>query len=69
MINVNLPIYGVPQKLKEYATSKKDVRQHIERLPPTNLRLYNEDIYKPIDYRIGSDIGGSSKIESSSFSD
>ncbi len=26
----NLPIYGVPDKLKDYATTKKDIREGVE---------------------------------------
>jgi len=28
--NLNLPVYGVPDKLKEYATSKKDISKGSE---------------------------------------
>ena len=34
LMNRNLPIYGVPAKLKDYATSKKDTKAGQERLPP-----------------------------------
>ena len=34
LINKNLPIYGVPSKLKDYETSKKDVKAGQEKLPP-----------------------------------
>jgi hypothetical protein len=27
---VNLPVYGVPDKLKDFLTSKKDIREGIE---------------------------------------
>lgn len=33
MMNANLPVYMVPGKVKEYETSKKDVKSGIERLP------------------------------------
>jgi hypothetical protein len=32
--NKNLPIYGVPSKLKDIATSKKDIKNGTERMPP-----------------------------------
>jgi len=44
---VNLPIYGVPfAKLKDYATSKKDMKKGVEMIPEENYRLRNEDIYE-----------------------
>ena len=41
----NLPIYGIPFKLKEYQTSKKDISEGHEFTPPSDFRLKNEDIY------------------------
>jgi hypothetical protein len=41
--NLNLPIYGVPDKLKDYATSKKDISQGIEVNPKEEYRLQKED--------------------------
>lgn len=43
---VNLPVYGVPFKLKEFHTSKKDISQGVEVNPPEEFRLSNEDIYE-----------------------
>lgn len=42
----NLPVYGVPDKLKEYHTSKKDIQNGIEVNPQENFRLTQEDVYK-----------------------
>lgn len=41
----NLPIYGVPQKLKDFHTSKKDIAAGCEICPPPDHKLSNEDIY------------------------
>ena len=41
----NLPVYGVPDKLKEYHTSKKDISIGIEVNPQENFRIHGEDIY------------------------
>ena len=46
-MNDNLPIYGVPDKLKEYSTSKKDIKKGNVRMPPDSFRLKNEDTYEP----------------------
>mmetsp|Transcript_41842 Transcript_41842/g.64005 ORF Transcript_41842/g.64005 Transcript_41842/m.64005 type:complete len:457 (-) Transcript_41842:45-1415(-) len=43
---VNLPVYGVPDKLKDYHTSKKDISNGIEVNPQENFRLHGEDIYE-----------------------
>ena len=47
VMNDNLPIYGVPDKLKEYSTSKKDIKKGNVRKPPDSFRLKNEDSYEP----------------------
>lgn len=48
MMNENLPIYGVAaQKLKEYSTSKKDMKAGNEYQPDESHRVKGEDIYKP----------------------
>ena len=48
MLNENLPIYGVPAaKLKEYSTSKKDMKAGSEYQPSEQHRIRSEDIYKP----------------------
>ena len=49
LMNANLPIYGVPTKLKEYATSKKDIKAGTERLPPATYQMHDENDYEPID--------------------
>ena len=43
--NSNLEIYGVPDQLKEYHTSKKDIMNGLEVNPQAKYRLKNEDIY------------------------
>ena len=46
--NENLAIYGIPQKgLKDYATSKKDIKKGIEVTLDETHRLRQEDIYSP----------------------
>lgn len=47
-MNQNLPIFDVPENLKNYATSKKDIKGSTERMPPDNYRNKDEDIYEPI---------------------
>lgn len=44
--SINLPVYGVPDKVKEYHTSKKDISNGIEINPQENYRLNEEDIYE-----------------------
>ena len=47
VMNENLPIYGVAaQKLKEYSTSKKDMKAGNEYQPNDAHRIRSEDIYK-----------------------
>jgi len=41
----NLPVYGVPDKLKHYATTKKDISNGYEVDPKEQFRLRNEDHY------------------------
>jgi hypothetical protein len=48
IMNQNLPIYGVPSKLKDIATSKKDIKNGTERMPPEQYRLRDEDNYEPV---------------------
>jgi hypothetical protein len=46
--NENLPIYGVPAgKLKDYSTSKKDMKRGAEILPEDSYRLRGEDKFTP----------------------
>jgi hypothetical protein len=64
-MNANLPIYGTDKNLKEFATSKKDVANRIEKIPPNTCRLYDEDVFEPI----GSNPSMSSAILSTDSSD
>ena len=48
LMNENLPIYGVPGKVKEFSTSKKDIKAGCEKQPPEGYRLRNEDLFEPI---------------------
>lgn len=47
-MNANLPVYMVPGKVKEFETSKKDVKAGIERIPPDSYWQRSEDIYEPL---------------------
>ena len=42
----NLPVYGVPAKLNEYHTTKKDIAAGLEVNPQENFRIESEDIYE-----------------------
>jgi serum/glucocorticoid-regulated kinase 2 len=42
----NLPVFGVHDKLKDYATSKKDISNGIAIMPKDNYRIIEEDIYQ-----------------------
>jgi len=48
LMNENLPIFGVPGNVKEFATSKKDIKAGTEKVPPDSYRLRNEDLYEPV---------------------
>ena len=48
VMNSNLPVYMVPGKVKEYETSKKDVKAGLEKLPADSYQQRNEDIYEPL---------------------
>ena len=48
-MNQNLPIFDVPENLKQYATSKKEIKEAIEKMPPEKYRNKTEDIYEPFD--------------------
>lgn len=39
-------MYGVPDKLKDFLTSKKDIREGIEVNPQENFRLKDEDVFE-----------------------
>lgn len=47
-MNANLPIYGVAGKLKDIATSKRDIKNGNERMPAEQYRLRDEDLYEPL---------------------
>ncbi len=67
MLNENLPIYGVQAaKLKEFSTSKKDMKAGNEYQPNEQHRIRSEDIYKP---KSGSDLNtsGASGTSAGSF--
>ena len=46
--NENLPIYSVPSKLKEFATTKKECAKNIVKVPPEDFREYKEDLFEPV---------------------
>ena len=48
-MNQNLPIFDVPENLKNYATSKKEIKEAVEKMPPDQYRNKSEDIYEPFD--------------------
>lgn len=41
----NLPVFGVHDKLKDYATSKKDISNGVEVHPKDQYRLAEEDVF------------------------
>ena len=41
----NIPIYGVPDDLSDFHTTKRDISQGMEVIPKEQYRLYNEDKY------------------------
>jgi hypothetical protein len=47
-MNENLPVYGVPGKLAQHATSKNDKKANVDKVPPENYRLRGEDLYEPL---------------------
>ena len=47
-MNKNLPIYDVPAgDLDKYSTSKKDIKNQQEKIPPAEYRNHDEDVYEP----------------------
>ena len=42
-MNTNLPIYGVPDKVKNYCTSKSDAKAGKNKVPIEMYRLVDED--------------------------
>ena len=59
IMNSNVPVFGVPDKLKEFETSKKDVKAGVEKMPPDDARLKDEDLYEPL----GNTSMGSSPLD------
>lgn len=51
----NMPVFGVHDKLKDYATSKKDISNGVEVHPKEEYRLKDEDIFETVG---GSDATG-----------
>lgn len=45
------------KQLKDYATSKKDMKKGVEIVPEENYRLRNEDLYPSESAKIGSKTG------------
>ena len=48
LLNTNLPVYGVPGKLAQHATSKNDMKANVDKVPPETYRLRGEDLYEPL---------------------
>ena len=48
LMNENLPVYGVPGKLKAHCTSKNDAKAGADKIPPESFRLRAEDLYEPL---------------------
>ena len=48
LMNDNLPVYGVPGKLAQHATSKNDKKANVDKIPPETYRLRGEDLYEPL---------------------
>lgn len=68
IMNKNLPIYGLPAniKLKDYCTAKKEIQKGVEKLPPDNYILKNEDLYEPLNDSTNS---STAMTSSSTFDD
>ena len=41
-----MPVYGVPAKLNDYHTTKKDIAAGLEVNPQETYRIESEDIYE-----------------------
>ena len=48
LMNENLPVFGVPGKLKQHCTSKNDAKAQVDKLPPDGYRMRGEDLYEPL---------------------
>ena len=46
MTGANLPVYGVPNTLKEFGTSKKDNAAGLNVIPTAQYRLKSEDLFQ-----------------------
>lgn len=59
IMNDNLPIFGVPGNVSQYATSKKDIKNDNPKQPPDSFRLRAEDLFEPIvDAPLGNQFDG-----------
>lgn len=45
----NIPVYMIPDNLKDFTTSKKDIKAGNNILPDSSYRVTNEDIYQEED--------------------
>ena len=61
----NIPVYGVPELLKEFSTSKKDISSGLNVIPPLQYRLKSEDVYQESGDSQMSTSGSSFKSNSS----
>ena len=59
-----MPVYGVPDKLKDFHTSKRDISEGNEIDPEERFRLKSEDIYPEDTSGAGSTMasGGGLKV-------
>ena len=48
LMQVNLPIYGVPGEIEKYITTKKNANKPTP-FPDKKFRMSEEDIYEPLD--------------------
>ena len=68
-MNDNLPIYAVSENLKTYATSKKDVKNDLIKMPPEKYRQYFEDVYEPISTKPAASNNNTSTLTTESDDD
>ena len=52
----NLPVYGIEGKLKEFAATKGDVKNKVNRIPGNQFRLADEDLYQEHDMKVSANI-------------
>ena len=62
----NLPVYGVPDNLKDYHTSKKDISNGLEVNPQEQFRIKSEDLYNEQQIKV-SKVEPSTQDSNSSF--